>query len=117
MEDPPRWAIPGNGHDPLAAAAIIAKVAIGRGRRRFLILPPTRAPAAALICWADERASLGTQTTAGLEVELSVRDERMFESDFSFMKSSPASSQSICASIAAANCGIDLCPIIPTKLR
>jgi hypothetical protein len=43
----------------------------------------------------------------GLVIE-SVLDERMFECGFSFMKSSLASSQSICASIAAANCGLAL---------
>jgi hypothetical protein len=36
----------------------------------------------------------------------SVLDERMFECSFSFMKSSPVSSQSIWASIAAANFGM-----------
>jgi hypothetical protein len=34
--------------------------------------------------------------------------ERMFECSFSYMKSSLASSRSICASIAAANCGMAL---------
>jgi hypothetical protein len=38
----------------------------------------------------------------------SVLDEWMFECSFSFTKSSPASSQSICASIAAATCGMAL---------
>jgi hypothetical protein len=38
----------------------------------------------------------------------SVLDERMFACIFSFMKSSLASSRSICASIAAANCGLAL---------
>jgi len=38
----------------------------------------------------------------------SALDERMFECSFSFMKSQLASSQSICASIAAANCGAAL---------
>jgi hypothetical protein len=38
----------------------------------------------------------------------SVLDERMFECSFSFMKSSPVSSQSIWASIAAANFGMAL---------
>jgi hypothetical protein len=35
-------------------------------------------------------------------------EQWMFECSFSFMKSSLASSQSICASIAAANCGMAL---------
>jgi hypothetical protein len=34
--------------------------------------------------------------------------ERMFECSFSYMKSSLASSRSICASIAVANCGMAL---------
>jgi hypothetical protein len=46
---------------------------------------------------ADGRAS-------GLVIG-SVLDGRMFECSFSFMKLSLASSQSICASIAAASCG------------
>jgi hypothetical protein len=43
----------------------------------------------------------------GLVIE-SVLDERVFECGFSFMKSSLASSQSICVSIAAAYCGMAL---------
>jgi hypothetical protein len=43
----------------------------------------------------------------GLVIE-SVLDERMFECSFSFLRSSLASSQSICASIAAANYGMAL---------
>jgi hypothetical protein len=37
-----------------------------------------------------------------------VFDERMLEWNFFFMKSSPVSSQSVCASCFGANCGVAL---------
>ena len=62
----------------------------------------------ARICCAPPRCILKPMENANVLVIQSLLDERMFECGFSFMKSSLASSQSICASIAAANCGMAL---------
>src|SRR5262245_45470707 len=57
---------------------------------------------------ADDPKRTRRTSAATARSSNSVLDEWMFECSFSFTKSSPASSQSICASIAAATCGMAL---------